>query len=68
MLQNAEVTLQNLKEANNGQKPSNETTVQKLQIQIKKQTTTSITLNGIKFLLQMDINSADMIRARRNML
>ena len=59
MLQNAEVTLQKLKEANNDQKPSNETTVQKLQIQIKKQTTTSITLKWNK------ISVADGYQLRR---
>lgn len=59
VLQNAEVTLQKLKEANNDQKPSNETTVQKLQIQIKKQTTTSITLKWNK------ISVADGYQLRR---
>ena len=59
VLQNAEVALQKLKEANNNQKPSNETTVQKLQIQIKKQTTTSITLKWNK------ISVADGYQLRR---
>ena len=58
-LQNAEVKLQKLKEANNNQKPSNETPVQKLRIQIKKQTTTAITLRWNK------ISTADGYQLRR---